>query len=112
MSVRRSLSLAALATLAVSCLGDPASARTLASIRDSGSIGLCAHPNSLPFASRTANPPGFQIELGQALAKQLGVSLSPQWILITYQIPRTDCDIILDRIAASDAPTDFGIKLS
>ena len=57
-------------------------------------------------------PPGFQIELGQALAQQLGVSLTLEWVLISYQIPRTDCDIILDTIAASDAPPDFGIKLS
>src|SRR5262249_24421689 len=87
-------------------------ARTLQAIRDHGSISLCAHPNSLPFASRTAEPPGFQIELGRALAQQLGVSLTMEWVLISYQIPRTDCDIILDTIAAEDAPSDFGIRLS
>ena len=59
------------------------SARTLARSGDRGSIGLCAHPNSLPFASRTAEPPGFQIELGRALAQQLGVSLTPDWVLIS-----------------------------
>ncbi len=101
-----------LAALSVLCLAGNASARSLAAIREAGSIGLCAHPNSLPFASRTAQPPGFQIELGQALAKQLGVALAPEWVLISYQIPRTDCDLMLDTIAASDAPTDFGIKLS
>jgi polar amino acid transport system substrate-binding protein len=84
----------------------------LQAIRDHGSISLCAHPNSLPFASRTAQPPGFQIELGRALAQQLGVSLTMEWVLISYQIPRTDCDIILDTIAAEDAPPDFGIRLS
>jgi polar amino acid transport system substrate-binding protein len=114
MSIRpRSLpGLAVLTTLAVLCLSDQASARTLAAIRERGAIGVCVHPNSLPFASRTADPPGFQIELGRALAQELGVSLAPEWVLISYQIPRTDCDIILDSIAASDAPTDFGIKLS
>jgi polar amino acid transport system substrate-binding protein len=89
-----------------------ADARTLASIKESGAIRLCAHPNSLPFASRTAEPPGFQVELGQALAKQLGVSLTMGWILISYDLPRTDCDIILDTIADPGAPPDFGIKLS
>lgn len=106
------LSYAMLATLAILYVAGPASARTLAAIRDRGSIGLCAHPNSLPFASRTAEPHGFQVELGEALAQQLGVSLVLEWVLISYQIPRADCDIILDRIAADDAPTDFGIKLS
>jgi polar amino acid transport system substrate-binding protein len=101
-----------LAVLAAVCVAGTASASTLAVIKERGSISLCAHPNSLPFASRTAKPPGFQIELGQALAQQLGVSLTPEWVLISYQIPRTTCDIILDTIAASDAPPDFGIKLS
>jgi len=100
------------ALLALPGIPWPASARTLAVIRERGSIALCAHPNSLPYASRTAQPPGFQIELGQALARLLGVTLTPQWVLISYQIPRADCDIILDMIAAKDAPTDFGIRLS
>jgi polar amino acid transport system substrate-binding protein len=89
-----------------------ADARTLASIKASGAVTLCAHPNSLPYASRTAEPPGFQVELGQALAKQLGVSLTLGWILISYDLPRTDCDIILDTIADPGAPPDFGIGLS
>jgi polar amino acid transport system substrate-binding protein len=89
----------------------PAAARTLEAIRASGSIGLCAHPNSLPFASKTATPPGFQIELGQALAKQLGLTLRPDWILIAYQVPRTDCDILLDMVDEPEA-MDFGIKLT
>jgi polar amino acid transport system substrate-binding protein len=87
-------------------------ARSLAAIREGGAIRLCAHPNSLPYASRTAEPPGFQVELGQSLASQLGVSLTMGWILISYDLPRTDCDIILDEIADPDAPPDFGIKLS
>jgi polar amino acid transport system substrate-binding protein len=89
-----------------------ADARSLATIKESGAIRLCAHPNSLPYASRTAEPPGFQIELGEALAKQIGVSLTLGWILISYDLPRTDCDIILDTISAPDAPPDFGIGLS
>jgi polar amino acid transport system substrate-binding protein len=108
-SLRR---MVALVSLALLCLADAAFARSLAVIRERGSISLCAHPNSLPFASRTEEPPGFQIELARALAQQLGVSLAVEWVLISYQIPRTDCDLILDTIDVSDAPPDFGIKLS
>ena len=100
------------AALAAVGFANPAPARTLKAIQDRGSISLCAHPNSLPFASRTEQPPGFQVELGRALAQQLSVSLTMEWVLISYQIPRTDCDIILDTIAADDAPPDFGIILS
>jgi polar amino acid transport system substrate-binding protein len=106
---RSKLLLTAVATL---CLVHAAAARTLQAIQESGSVSLCAHPNSLPFASRTAQPPGFQVELGQALAQQLGVSLTLDWVLISYQVPRTNCDIILDTIAADDAQTDYGLQLS
>lgn len=110
--MRRSKSmLFCLAVIAALGVGS-ATARTLSAIQEAGEIRMCAHPNSLPFASRTANPPGFQVELGRALARQLGVSLATDWILISYQVTRTDCDIILDTIAAPDAPPDFGIKLS
>ena len=44
-------------------LNGPAQARPLNTIREFGAIGLCAHPNSLPFASKAGNPPGFQVEL-------------------------------------------------
>ena len=98
-------------SMSVAALLAPAEARTLAAIQASGTIGLCAHPNSLPFASKTADPPGFQIELGRALAKQLGVSLTPDWVLIAYQIPRAECDIVLDMVAVREA-MDFGIKLT
>jgi polar amino acid transport system substrate-binding protein len=109
--LRRALLLAALGPWLPAAVA-PASARSLQAIRERGAISMCAHPNSLPFASRAATPPGFQIELGRALAGQLGVSLTTEWVLISYQIPRTDCDILPDTIAADDAPPDFGIKLS
>jgi polar amino acid transport system substrate-binding protein len=101
-----------LLALALGAFAGPVGARTLSAVREGGEIRMCAHPNSLPFASKTANPPGFQVELGRALARQLGVSLATDWILIAYQLPRTDCDIILDTIAAPGAPPQFGIKLS
>jgi len=45
-------------------LTSPAQARSLEAIRAFGVLGLCAHPNSLPFASKAGDPPGFQVELG------------------------------------------------
>lgn len=99
--------------MALACvLAVPAAqARPLSLIKATGEIGVCAHPNSLPFASKTANPPGFQIEVGRALAKQLGVSLTPDWVLISYQVPRAACDILLDMVDEPSA-MDFGIKLT
>src|SRR5450755_2468395 len=74
-----------------------------AEARSLGAIGLCAHPNSLPFASKAGDPPGFQVELGQALARDLGVSLRLDWIITMYQMRSAGCDIVMDVIADREA---------
>ena len=93
-------------------LTDLAQARSLDAIRESGALGLCAHPNSLPFASKAGNPPGFQIELGQALAHELGVSLRPDWIITQYQMRSAACDIVLDIIADREAQGETNLRIS
>jgi polar amino acid transport system substrate-binding protein len=90
----------------------PAAARSLDTIRARGLLNLCAHPNSLPFASKTGDPPGFQVELGRALAKELGVGLAMEWIVVPSQVFRADCDIVLDAIADPEAQADTGLRLS
>ena len=97
---------------AVLGLIDPAQARSLDTIHSLGAIGLCAHPNSLPFASKTGAPPGFQIELGQALAHELGVSLTLDWIITQYQMRSAGCDIVLDVIADREAQGETNLKIT
>src|SRR5215471_13104659 len=91
---------------------DSAQARPLSAIREFGSIGLCAHPNSLPFASKAGNPPGFQVELGQALARELGVALRLDWIITQYQMRSAGCDFVLDVIADREAQGETRLALS
>jgi polar amino acid transport system substrate-binding protein len=93
-------------------LTDVAQARSLDAIRESGTLGLCAHPNSLPFASKAGTPPGFQIELGNALARALGVSLRPDWIITQYQMRSAGCDIVLDVIADREAQGETNLRIS
>jgi polar amino acid transport system substrate-binding protein len=90
----------------------PAQARTLDAIRSDGVLGLCAHPNSLPFASKAGNPPGFQVEMGQALARELGVSLRLDWIITQYQMRSANCDIVLDIIADREAQGETRLRIS
>jgi polar amino acid transport system substrate-binding protein len=90
----------------------PAQARSLDTIRSIGALGLCAHPNSLPFASKAGDPPGFQVELGQALAHELGVSLRLGWIITGYQIRSADCDIVMDVIADPEAQSETNLRIS
>ena len=99
----RSLSTAAALLL---CQIEAAPARSLDMIRATGALHLCAHPNSLPYANKAGNPPGFQIELGKALAKELGVTLVTEWIVVPSQASRADCDIILDAIADPGAQAE------
>jgi polar amino acid transport system substrate-binding protein len=103
------LSLALLAGLG---LTGSVAARSLDAIRSIGSLGLCAHPNSLPFASKAGNPPGFQIEMGNALALALGVSLKVDWIITVYQIRSADCDVLMDTIADGEAQGETRLKTS
>jgi polar amino acid transport system substrate-binding protein len=94
------------------CQVEAAPARSLEMIRASGALHLCAHPNSLPYASKAGNPPGFQIELGEMLAEELGVSLVTEWIAVPSQAFRADCDVILDAIADPEAQADTGLRIS
>ncbi|MBV9561386.1 MAG: amino acid ABC transporter substrate-binding protein [Bradyrhizobium sp.] len=99
------------AAIVVGLIG-PAQARSLATIRSFGTLGLCAHPNSLPFASKANDPPGFQVELGKALAHELGVELKLDWIITQYQMRSADCDIVLDVIADREAQGETNLAIS
>ena len=90
----------------------PGWARSLDSVRFRGTLGICAHPNSLPYAHKNGEPPGFQIEVGRALAEKLGVSLTPVWVISSFQIRRADCDIVLDAISNQQAQEESGLSLS
>src|SRR5690349_18303676 len=100
---------AAIATVYVLACTAPASAASLERIKERGSLAICAHPNSLPFASKAGHPPGFQIELGRAIAAQLGVGFTAEWIVAPNQIFRTDCDLVLDTIADPGAQAEAGL---
>jgi ABC-type amino acid transport substrate-binding protein len=97
--------------LLASLLAIPASARTLAEVRARGTMSMCANPDALPYSSEKADPPGFQIEIGRALAKALGLPLEIDWIIPRVRASLVNCDMLLDTIAAPDV--DRGpIKLS
>ena len=77
----------------------PAHARPLAEVQLRGEISLCANPNALPYASARPESPGFQLEIGQALATRLGVKLQVHWIVPRMRAGLVDCDMLLDTIA-------------
>ena len=92
--------------------GAAAQARSLQTITERGALTLCASPNALPFASKSGPLPGFQIELGEKIAEQLGVKLTREWVISAIQYRRADCDLVLDSIARKDTEPAGGVKLS
>src|SRR3954466_4823935 len=95
----RPLNVVSACLLALLALGPgDAAGRTLEAIQSRGAIAVCAHANALPFASRKDNPPGFQIEIARALARELGVGLEIAWVTILYQRSAVNCDVALDAI--------------
>ena len=98
--------------LSTGSLAPSAEARSLDTLRAQGAIGQCAHPNALPFSSRKGDLPGFQIELGEAIAKQIGVALEPIWIIGPHQVRRAGCDIVTDVIAEPEVQDETGLEVS
>jgi polar amino acid transport system substrate-binding protein len=90
----------------------PAQARSLQAIVERGTLTLCAHPDALPWASKTGALPGFQIELAENLAARLGVSLTREWVISALQYRRVDCDVVFDAISSKDSSVEAGLRLS
>ena len=86
--------------------------RSLEAIGQRGSLAVCAHPNALPYSSKRGPVPGFQIELAEALAGQLGVSLARHWVINSFQYRRADCDVVLNAIADKAALAEVGLRMS
>jgi polar amino acid transport system substrate-binding protein len=84
---------------ALPALFSAAGARPLAEVRSRGELSLCANPDALPYASQNAEMPGFQVEIGRAVAQRLGVQLQVLWIIPRLRASLVDCDMLLDTIA-------------
>src|SRR5260221_13302759 len=74
------------------------SARTLAEVKSLGVISMCANKDALPYASNKPETPGFQIEIGRAIAEGLGVPLNIEWIFPRRRANVVNCDMLLDNI--------------
>jgi polar amino acid transport system substrate-binding protein len=86
-------------------------ARSLEAV-ERGALAVCAHPNALPFASKNGDTPGFQIELAEALAGRMGVTLARHWIINSFQYRRADCDIVFDAVADKSVSMEVPLRVS
>jgi len=87
-------------------------ARPLDSIKARGKLLVCANPNALPFSSKNGGRRGFELELGEALAKELGVALEVGWVIFPFHMARVDCDVVFDSIVDRETAADAHLRLS
>jgi polar amino acid transport system substrate-binding protein len=78
---------------------DSGSARSLQDIIDRRAFSICADPDAAPFSMRTPQATGLQIDLAQAIARQLGVELQEEWVLFRRDARKVGCDAIMAGIA-------------
>ena len=98
VATRRGIALAVVLLFAANaCI-----ARMLAEVKARGVISMCANPDALPYSSKRADTPGFQIEIGRALANALGFPLQVEWIIPRIRAGLVDCDLLFDTIVADD----------
>jgi ABC-type amino acid transport substrate-binding protein len=83
---------------ALSLSAQDADARTLAEVKSLSAISICANRDALPYASNKPDAPGFQIEIGRAIAEGLGVPLNIEWILPRRRANVVNCDMMLDSV--------------
>lgn len=60
--------------------GEARQAKTLAEIKTSKSVTVCADPNNLPFSSRDPGTPGYDVEVMRLLAAELGAEAEFKWV--------------------------------
>jgi len=102
--------LSASVCLVMSLCVQPTAARTLEQIRALNMISMCANPDALPYAAKGDGLPGFQVEIGRAIAQKLGVGLRVEWLVPRRRINEVNCDMLMDR--PSEAATQEGRRLS
>jgi polar amino acid transport system substrate-binding protein len=77
-------------------------------IKKQGAISICADPNNMPFSSSSPEPRGFEIEIAQQIAAELGVTLKYDWYVqnrgfrAIRQITKDKCDIFMGLPAVKD----------
>ncbi len=109
--MKTNYAVAVFATAVALGLSVPASARPLGEVIERNELSICANPDALPYAKRKGDVNGFQVEIGRALAKQLGVGFDAKWIIPSYKARLVDCDLKMDFIVQG-LEDDSKVKLS
>lgn len=97
--LRRGIALATLTAALATGSAQHLGAATLDQVKQRGSLRLCASPAALPFSNRSDDGlPGFQIELAEAVAHEMGLGLALAWIRAPSAAKAGGCDASMDAI--------------
>jgi polar amino acid transport system substrate-binding protein len=79
----------------------PLEAAPLEQVMQNGALRLCAHPAALPYSDRSGQNGlhGFQIELAEAVAREMGLALTVTWGRAPNAERKGGCDAVMDSIA-------------
>lgn len=97
------LGIAVLATLIAAGTRNCAHARSLAEVRQTGILRLCANPSALPYSNLTdrGGLAGFEVELAEALAHEMGLELGVTWVRNAGEIEHSECDVSMGVVASA-----------
>ena len=70
------------------------SARPLDEILRDNSLNICVQQDNAPFSVERPKPSGIFLDLGDAVAKRLGVAANYTWLFSAEYVRKTSCDLI------------------
>ncbi len=97
----RSFALPVIVVCAVAVAWGYSQGGALPRINEAGSLRFCADPNNLPFSSQDPQHPGFEMELGRAIARELGLKADFVWMptqrgaVALRQLVEGRCDLFM-----------------
>ena len=97
------LGISLLATLIAEGTRHCADARSLAEVRQSGILRLCANPSALPYSNLAENGglAGFEVEIAKVVAHEMGLGLGVTWVRNAGEIRNSDCDVSMGVVRVS-----------
>lgn len=84
-----------LMTLAGLAASAAASARPLAEMIATKEFIICAAPDEMPFSAQGTPATGLYIDLGDMVARDLGVALAVRWVPARQHVRRVKCDAVM-----------------
>jgi len=94
--------MAILATLITEGTTQRADAASLAEVRQTGSLRLCANPSALPYSNLDGGGlAGFDVELAEVVANEMGLGLGVTWVRNAGDMKNSDCDALMEAVASA-----------